>query len=129
MKSNAAHKNRIRADIILIAAALLIALAAYVFVRSDRHSGAVAAVYVNGEKTAEYPLDTDTTVKLESPNGGYNILVIKDGAADITEASCPDGICVETHAAQYEGDTIICLPNKTEIRIEGGESSEVDMVS
>ena len=47
----------------------------------------------------------------------------------MTEASCPDGICVRAKAAQYEGDTIVCLPNKTEIRIEGAASADIDLVS
>lgn len=57
------------------------------------------------------------------------ILVISGGTADVTEASCPDGICVRAKAAQYEGDTIVCLPNKTEIRIEGAASADIDLVS
>ena len=51
------------------------------------------------------------------------------GTADVTEASCPDGICVRAKGAQYEGDTIVCLPNKTEIRIEGAASADIDLVS
>ena len=97
--------------------------------RLSRKDGALAVVYVNGERTAEYPLAEDTTVTLHAPNGGYNILVISGGTADVTEASCPDGICVRAKAAQYEGDTIVCLPNKTEIRIEGAASADIDLVS
>ena len=112
MKPERTKKDRLRADILLIAALL-----------------ALAVVYVNGERTAEYPLAEDTTVTLHAPNGGYNILVISGGTADVTEASCPDGICVRAKAAQYEGDTIVCLPNKTEIRIEGAASADIDLVS
>lgn len=129
MKSERTKKDRLRADVLLIAALLVVALGFFAVQRLSRKDGALAVVYVNGERTAEYPLSEDTTVTLYAPNGGYNILVISGGCADVTEASCPDGICVRARPAQYEGDTIVCLPNKTEIRIEGAAPSDVDLVS
>ena len=128
MKSERTKKDRLRADVLLIAALLVVALGFFAVQRLSRKDGALAVVYVNGERTAEYPLSEDTTVTLHAPNG-YNLLVISGGCADVTEASCPDGICVRAKGAQYEGDTIVCLPNKTEIRIEGAAPSDVDLVS
>ena len=86
----------------------------------------IAAVYVDGTKTAEYPLSENTEVLLETEDGGYNVLVIRGGCADVTDADCPDKICVNTHPARYSGESITCLPNRTQIVIEGGES-EVDI--
>lgn len=129
MKSERTKKDRLRADVLLIAALLVVALGFFAVRRLSRKDGALAVVYVNGERTAEYSLSEDAAVTLHAPNGGYNILVISDGCADVTEASCPDGICVRARPAQYEGDTIVCLPNKTEIRIEGAAPSDVDLVS
>ena len=94
MKPERTKKDRLRADILLIAALLALALGFFGVQRLSRKDGALAVVYVNGERTAEYPLAKDTTVMLHAPNGGYNILVISGGTADVTEASCPDGICV-----------------------------------
>ena len=121
--------KKARNDILLVAAVLLIAGGAWLFTTINKAPGEYAAVIVNGEETARYPLDTDAEIRLESENGGYNILVISGGTADVTEASCPDGICVRAKGAQYEGDTIVCLPNKTEIRIEGVASADIDLVS
>ena len=45
----------------------------------------------------------------------------------MTDAGCPDRICVMMHPIRYDGESIICLPNRTEIRIEGGEPSGVDL--
>lgn len=90
MKPERTKKDRLRADILLIAALLALALGFFAVQRLSRKDGALAVVYVNGERTAEYPLAEDTTVTLHAPNGGYNILVISGGTADVTEASCPD---------------------------------------
>ena len=120
------QKNKKRADLILIAALLLIALAMGAWLYLTRERGAWAVVYVDGKAAASYPLDEDRTVRLDNPNGSFNLLVIKDGAADVTDAGCPDKICVMMRPIRYDGESIICLPNRTEIRREGGEASGVD---
>ena len=120
------EKNKKRADLILIAGLLLLALALGGWLLLTRERGARAVVYVDGKAAASYPLDRNIAVRLENPNGSYNVLVIENGQADVTEAGCPDKICVMMHAIHYDGESIICLPNRTEIRIEGGEASGAD---
>ena len=116
-------------DIILALAVIILAAGAWLGFELMKDDGAFAVVTVNGVETARYPLDTDAEIRLESENGGYNILVIKDGKADVTEASCPDHVCVDQRAAGRTGEAITCLPNKTVITIEGPSDSEVDFVS
>ena len=83
-------------------------------------AGNWVVVTVDGKETARYSLNEDNEVRLECENG-YNILVIKNGKADVTEASCPDGLCVDFHPISHDGETIVCLPNKTVVGIEAGE--------
>ena len=120
-------KNRKRADLRLIAGLLILALGMGLWLYLTREQGARAVVYVDGRAAASYPLDRDTVVRLDNPNGSYNVLVIENGQANVTDAGCPDKICVMMHPIRYDGESIICLPNRTEIRIEGGESSRVDL--
>ena len=120
--------KKIRADLILIGALLLLGAVLLLWQTASRRSGGRAVVYVDGVRTAVYPLSEDQTVTLRAPDGGsYNILVISDGAADVTDAGCPDKICVYMHPIRYEGESIVCLPNRTVIQIEGGEPSGVDV--
>ncbi|MBR2613326.1 MAG: NusG domain II-containing protein, partial [Clostridia bacterium] len=50
-------------------------------------------------------------------NGGTNLLIIKDGKAYISEATCPDLVCVHTgHADELK--SIVCLPNRVTVSIE-----------
>ena len=122
--------KRLRADILLIAALLLVSGALFLFRALHRETGALAVLYVNGERTEAYPLDEDTELRIPSKDGSsYNVLVIRDGKADMIEAGCPDKICVDMHPISHNGETIICLPNRLEIRIEGGEPSGVDVIS
>ena len=121
-------KNRKRrADLLLICALLLLALGLFARQYLSRRDGARVAVYVDGVRTASYPLDVDAEIRLEHDNGSFNLLVISGGTADVTDAGCPDKICVYMHPIRYDGESIICLPNRTEIRIEGGESSGPDV--
>lgn len=121
--------KKIRNDFILIAAVLIAALGIWLGVELSKEEGAFAVVVVDGVETAKYPLDRDAEIRLESENGGYNILVIKDGVADVAEASCPDKICVNQHSIDKTGETITCLPNKTVIKIIGAGEAEIDFVS
>jgi len=111
-----------RADLILIVSMLAIACILFAFRYFTRSTGAVAAIYVDGRRIAEYSLSEDREILLNSQGGGYNVLVIKNGQADITDADCPDRICVDSPSIKYNGESITCLPNKTQIVIEGGES-------
>ena len=120
-------KKRRRADLALIAALLLIAVLLLFWQIHTRQQGTRAVVYVNGLETASYPLDTPTRVRLETEDGSsFNELVIENGTADVTDAGCPDKLCVMMHVISHTGESIICLPNRLEIRIEGGEP-EVDL--
>ncbi len=116
-------KNTKRNDIILVIILAVSALFVWLGVSLFSPEGAYAVVTVDGKETARYPLQEEREVRLES-DGGYNILVIKDGRADVIEASCPDGLCVDFHSISKEGETIVCLPNKTVVSIEGAEGGK-----
>ena len=47
----------------------------------------------------------------------------------MAEASCPDQLCVHQPAIRYHGQTIVCLPHRVSVTIEGGEEAPLDGVS
>ena len=111
-----------------MAAILLIALGSWIYLRFYRDDGAFAVVAVDREVIARYSLSQPFSLEIESP-GGSNLLVIEKGTAKVTEADCPDKLCVNQRAIRFQGESIICLPHRLEIRIEGGEESGVDAVA
>ena len=121
------HMKIRKSDIILIAVCLLLAAVSLLAMYANRETGAKACVYVDGELKATYPLDKDTVVTLETEDGSFNVLTVADGRADMTDAGCPDKLCVDMHSIAYAGETITCLPNKTVIKIEGGAPEGVDV--
>jgi hypothetical protein len=124
MKRLFANKT-IRNDLFLIAALLLIAGVLYLALNLGRQEGGVAVVRVDGVETERHSLAVSGTFPL---NGGSNILVIEDGAAWLSDANCPDHICVKQGKIHYTGQVITCLPNRLTVTVEGGESDGVDLV-
>lgn len=118
------HKRA--ADVCLIAFLLLLALALYLALAAGEEQGAWAVVRLNGEEVARYSLGEDGSYEL---NGGTNILVIEDGEAYLSDADCPDRLCVKQGHIHFSGQCITCLPNKLTVTIEGGENNGIDLVS
>ena len=79
----------------------------------------------DGEVIRELPLNTDAVISVE---GDYtNTVVIRDGQVAITESSCPGEDCVHTGWIRRSGRSIVCLPNRLEVRITGGTPGEDDV--
>ena len=110
-------------DLLLAVAILLLAGILYLFLRPGG-SGAWAVVTVDGEEAARYALSEDQTVTIGDTD--YNVLVIRHGAAEIVESNCGDHTCIRMGSISREGETIVCLPHRLVVRIEGGESSGFD---
>lgn len=120
MKNNDSQKNRkLKNDIILAVVIVLIATAGLLLFIFNREQGSTVSVTVDGQQIASYPLSEDREVTIKTGNNDehINILVIKDGKASISEADCPDKICVESRAVSFVGETVVCLPHKLVIEI------------
>lgn len=132
MEQNQIENKKRKGDMFLIVVILALAAAAYFGIKFYQRMSTkepVAVVTVDGDEYGRFPLDQDVKEKIELPDGAYNILVVKDGAADITDASCPDGICVNHRAISRQSETIVCLPNKVVVEIQNGEESDVDSMT
>lgn len=105
-----------KADIIL-AVAILLAVVIYVGASLlTATAGAKAVITVDGEEYGAYPLNTDTTVEVNT-SFGSNTVLIKSGKVTVSNADCPDGYCVSHIAVDSVGETIVCLPHRVVIEI------------
>lgn len=126
------EQDKRKNDVILIGILLMTALAAYLgmrFFQGAATKNGAAVVKIDETEYGRFPLAADTEERIELPDGSYNLLVIKEGKAEITEASCPDGICVNHRAISRQGQSIVCLPNKVVVEIENGGEPELDAVT
>ena len=124
MKRLPANK-KLLADLCVILTLLLLAGILALALRLGREAGGQAVVRVDGQVTERHPLAVDGVFPL---NGGSNTLVIQNGEAWLSEANCPDLLCVKMGKIRYTGQTVTCLPNRLTVTVEGGESDGVDIV-
>jgi hypothetical protein len=93
-----------------------------------KQTGGSVIVTIDGQEYGTYPLNKEATIEIESKYG-TNLLVIKDHKAKITEATCPDKLCVHQKSISKTGESIVCLPHKLVITVINGEENELDAVS
>lgn len=116
-------------DMIVIGILLVAAVAAFFGLRwyeGANTKEAVAVVIVDGQEYGRYPLSEETEETIELPDGNYNTFIIKEGELDMTDASCPDKICVNHRHISKRNESIVCLPDKVVIQIENGEEAQLD---
>ncbi|MBQ9662176.1 MAG: NusG domain II-containing protein [Oscillospiraceae bacterium] len=125
-----AEKKKYKRDLILVGILLIAALLLFLFVRKnqekDTGNGAQAVVTVDGAEIGRYPLNKNGTFPL---NDGSNILVVENGEAWVSEANCPDKVCMGMGKISRNGEFIACLPNRLIVVVEGGEQTLVDGVT
>ena len=123
---NVKQKPRLRYDLILIGALLVVSLAVLLVTTLTRREGGYVEIEQSGQIVATYSLSIDGEYSL---NGGTNILVIENGEAYLKDANCPDKTCVKTGKIRYVGQSIICLPNEISITVRGNSDGGVDLIS
>lgn len=109
--------------IILVAAGIILAAASF-----GGGSGSLVVVKADGKLYGTYDLFTDREVTIDDGNGQFNHFVIENGTVRMTEASCKNHDCIRMGPAHDTNQTIVCLPNRVSISIEGGDA-DVDVVS
>lgn len=126
MKSTRYHLTKmdlfVMAVIALVAVIILFAGLFY-----PRAEGSFVQILVGGEVVEVHPLSNDGVYKIEGI-GGHNTLTIADGVAKMTDADCPDAICVRSHAIRHTGEQIICLPHQVVCEVVGDEPQDLDVI-
>ena len=109
---------------ILLVILLTVGTALAFIPQNSSSEDAVVQIWQDGTLIHEYPLTAEETIPL---SGDYkNTIVIHSGHVSITESDCPGTDCVHSGQIDRPGRSIVCLPNRVEVRIVG--SSDVDFV-
>lgn len=125
-------KNKRKNDLVLILLMLVIGVlgvAVIIYIQREDTISGEALVTIDGKEYGRFPLDEDRVEHIQVSESSYNILEIRDGHADITDASCPDSVCVNHWKVSKKNQSIICLPNKLVVTIVNGAESDVDIVT
>ncbi|MGM9522501.1 MAG: NusG domain II-containing protein [Oscillospiraceae bacterium] len=122
-----------RTWIIIIAAFLLICAALTLWLGSRTAPGVIANIYQDGVciRSIDLSLVTEAySFTIESERGSNTVLV-EPGRICISEADCPDLICVEDGWLEDSAAPIVCLPHRLVIKLEetAKASDGIDSVS
>lgn len=122
---------RTRTWVLASAALFLVSGALALWIALARPPGTVANIYIDGvcvrsvdlaAVTAPYEFTIDT-------GRGTNTVSVEPGRIRVSEADCPDQVCVRMGWQGDGASPIVCLPHRLVIRIEKAAADGVDAVS
>jgi len=119
--------NKFWAILVLCVLMISVLISAVIFIYQG--SGTVASVYQSGTLIKQIHLDTVSTpytFVVESDDQRFNIISVEQGRICVTDASCPDHVCVNTGWISDGVIPIVCLPNELVIQIESA-SNNIDI--
>ena len=109
--------------VVLLVVVLAAVCALAVWSRGNDGGELTAVVTVDGTEVERIELDRlNGVVERVYSGGGYALRVsmAPDGGVRVEEADCPTQDCVHTGTITRTGQSIVCLPARIIIRLEGG---------
>lgn len=121
------HSMRLRfqkGDLLAVAVTLLLAAVVFLlFLPRESAEASMAEVYLDGALIRQLPLDTPA--EFEVVGDYHNTVTVADGKIGVTASDCPGEDCVHSGFIGTSGRSIVCLPNRLEIRVVSG-NGDVD---
>ncbi len=114
--------DKIVAVMIILALALSTA-GVFAYKKFSKSSSHIAQIKQDGKVIRTIDLDKITEpqeIKIPYEGGHYNIITIEKGKIRVSDADCPDKLCVKEGWASEAGQNVVCLPHKLIIVIQGG---------
>lgn len=115
-----------RTWIFLITGLFALCLGLSAFLLLSGGSAAYAEISSQGRILQIVDLRLDQELLVTTPQGGRNLITVRDGKVAVTDANCADQICVKRGFCSG-GTQIVCLPNRLVIRFL--EQSSIDAVT
>lgn len=115
-----------KGDYLAVAVTLLLAAAVFLaFLPRETGDTPMVEIYLDGTLVRRVSLDTPGEF---SVTGDYiNTVTVRDGKIAVTESDCPGEDCIHSGWIGTSGRSIVCLPNRMEIRIVSAPG-DVDFV-
>jgi len=122
-----------KGDVILVAlilTAIILGVAGTRIMGAIDRSDSLVAVIKQGDRVIRrINLEKVGNAERIVVSGDYrDTILVEKGRIRFEDADCPDHVCVRTGWLSEKGDTAVCIPNRTMIKITG-EKSKVDIVT
>lgn len=114
------------AVVILFVTMLAVLIGGLFVIKTGTEKGNTVVIFREGQIIEEIPLEHEGEFLIK--NSYTNKLVVKEGKVGIVESDCPGMDCVHSGWISGKGRSIVCLPNRVEVRIQEETESEVDFI-
>ena len=106
--------------IIIFVSVIVICAAIYVYTGSRPAPGMIANIYQDGVCIRSIDLGSLTAPETFTVycDGGENTILAEPGRICVSDADCPDKICVNDGWLSDSASPIVCLPHRLVIRLE-----------
>lgn len=112
----------------VLAAALILGLHFWSGKGKEAGEKEILEITIDGELYGTFSLKEDREFEVTSDYGS-NTVVIEQGMARVSEADCPDKICVGMGEIDREGENICCLPHRLFLTVKNSESGDYDAMT
>ncbi len=112
------------ADKILFLFLLIVTGASFLAKNISATEGSVLLVELEGAAIYKGSMSENRTVTVKGRFGEVRIRV-EEGRVAVTDAHCPNKVCVRTGWRSLAGESIICVPNRVLVKILGDQSEVV----
>jgi hypothetical protein len=105
---------------------LISSIGVFSYMKMVQSSHHIAEIKQDGKVIKTIDLDKVTVnqeLKIMYETVHYNVIAIEKGRIRITDADCPDKLCVKSGWISQAGQTIVCLPHRLIISIQGGSKT------
>ena len=108
-----------KADILILAALLIIGGICMAFASGSGSPGSVAVVSIDGKEECRYALTQDRIEYILETQYGTNTFLVEDGAISVIASDCRCCDCMRFSPISKAGQTIVCLPHHLSVTISG----------
>lgn len=115
-----------RRDAILFLVLMILGAGSFILIKNNLKPGNEAEVYVDGSLVQTIDMTRDD-IYLFDTLYGTNTVVVEGGEIRVSEADCPDKICVNMGGVSRSGETITCLPHKLVIEVHNDKKNDYDI--
>ncbi|MFR8178363.1 MAG: NusG domain II-containing protein [Christensenellales bacterium] len=92
--------------------------------RRGQRGSLTVVVTVEGREVLRRPLAMSDTYEIKQDDGAVNVIAVENGAVYMKEANCRDGLCIHQGKMKNAAKTIVCLPHKLVVRLEGDSAPD-----
>lgn len=107
-------------DVVLILIIAFFCLAG-IFLMANTSKGTTATIFIDGKELKTVPLNVPAIIRQD----GF-VIEVKNNSIGVIESDCNNKLCVKTGFISKQSQTIVCVPNKLVIQING--KSDTDLV-